>query len=249
MNFLLQHWHEAAYLLLASIFIVIYIVHFLPGMKDSKFKKFLETETILMVILVFVAIIAARVEKISHETDERAEAFVNMFDGALQEKGLAKVREISSATDLYRELGAARERSTKEIRITQLRAKSVDEISAGKTALLYEETEKWLDAASGRVLYRVVNVAGQGMENWFEEECSRTAGSTNLGLKRIEDKKHSPRMNIAVFDDREVFIVASPLSGPVEATKTVHIEDPVLASYMAAYFDQLFKGAAGCGGR
>ena len=40
--------------------------------------------------------------------------------------------------------------------------------------------------------------------------------------------------------------MAHPLSGPFEATKAVHIEDPIVASFMAAYFDQIFEVAAGC---
>jgi hypothetical protein len=44
-------------------------------------------------------------------------------------------------------------------------------------------------------------------------------------------------------------LMAYPLSGPFEATKAVHIEDPVVASYMAGYFDQIFKLAVGCSGR
>ena len=41
MSYLLLHWHDVAYLLLAIIFIVIYVVHFLPGMKESKLRKIL----------------------------------------------------------------------------------------------------------------------------------------------------------------------------------------------------------------
>jgi len=52
MNYFLQHWHDVAYLLLAIIFIIVYAVHFLPGMKESKLKKILEVETILMVVLI-----------------------------------------------------------------------------------------------------------------------------------------------------------------------------------------------------
>jgi hypothetical protein len=247
MNYVLQHWHEVAYLALALIFVATYVLHFLPGMQDSKLRKLLEVETILMVVLIFVAIIAARVEKVAHEMDERAEVFSGLIDDALRDKGLAKVREIGSATELYGEMSAALGRSSKAVRITRLRAGSVAELKTGRTGGLFEETEAWLDAAPGRVLYRLASVAGEGMERWFEEECSRTAGATNLGLKKIEGSGSSSRMNLAVFDDREVFLIASPMSGPVEATKTVHIEDPVIAAHMAIWFDQLFESADGCG--
>lgn len=62
-------------------------------------------------------------------------------------------------------------------------------------------------------------------------------------------------MNFAVFDDREVFLMAHPLSGPYplsdpfEAMKAIHIEDPVVASYMSDYFDEIFEVATGCSGR
>ena len=75
MDYLLQHWHDAAYLLLAAIFIITYVVHFLPGMKDSKLKKLLEVETILMVVLIFVAVIAARVENVAGKMGRQQDLF------------------------------------------------------------------------------------------------------------------------------------------------------------------------------
>ncbi len=255
MNYLLQHWHEVAYLLLAIIFVVVYVVHLLPGMKDSKLKKILEVETILIVVLIFVAIIAARVEKVAQEIDIRSDSFIEIVDDALRGKGLAKVLEFERVSDLYSELIAAQERSKKETRLARLRAMSADDLVTGDTTLLYKKIGEWLDADPGRVLYRIVNVAGVGMESWFEEECTRKRESKNLGLKKIKGSSDAPRMNFAVFDDREVFIMAHPLSGPhplsdpFEATKAVHIQDPVFASYMADYFDQIFNVAAGCSGK
>ena len=82
------------------------------------------------------------------------------------------------------------------------------------------------------------------MGRWFEEECTRKSASKNLGLKRIEGNRAAPHLNFAVFDGREAFLMGHPLSdsgplgGPFEATKALHIEDPVVASYMASYFDQ-----------
>ena len=256
MSYFLQHWHELAYLLLALIFIAAYVVHFLPGMKDSKLRKILEVETILMVVLIFVALIAVRMEKIHEEVEKQDVFFNEIVDNALREKGLAKIREFESASDLYGELIAAQKRATKEIRLGRLRAMSADDILTDPK-LLYKNIEEWLDADPRRVLYHIANVAGDGMENWFEEECTRKSGSKNLGMKRIEGNRNAPRINFAVYDDREVFLMAHPqsesnphpLSDPFEATKAVHIKDPVVASYMAAYFDQIFEVADGCSGK
>ncbi|MGB6290460.1 MAG: hypothetical protein WBF36_10055 [Desulfobulbales bacterium] len=233
------------YLLLAIIFVAIYIGHFLPGLKNSKLRKILEVETILMVVLIFVAVIAARVEKVSSKMDMQANYFSEIIDDALRDEGLAKIQEFDSASDLYNELIAARKRSTEKIRLGRLRAMSADD-------LLYKNIEEWLDAAPGRVLYRVVNVTGEGMESWFDEECTRRRGTNNLGLKKIEGKRDVPNMNFAVFDDSEVFLMAHPqsdsppLSVPFEATKAIHIKDPAVATYMATYFDQIFEVATGC---
>jgi hypothetical protein len=246
-HYLLLHWHEAAYLLLATMFIGIYIVHFLPGLKDSKLKKLLEAETILMVILVFVAIIAARVETVSNEMERRDRLTGDLVDRALREKGLAKFREINSATELFAALNAARDRASKEIRITQLQAKTAGDLTAGETGRWYQEAERWLDAAPGRILYRVVGVANEEMERWFEDQCSRHGLATNRGLKKILGGRDLPRLNLVIFDRREVFMVASPLSGPAEAMQSLHVEDPDFANYFAAYYDKLFAGAGACG--
>lgn len=139
MNYLLLHWHEAVYLLLAIIFVTIYVLHFFPGMKDSKLRKILEIETILMVVLVFVAVIAGRLEKVSHKIDKQDDFFSEIVDDALRGKGLAKIREFKSASNLYGELSAARERSTKEIRLARLRAMSVDDLLTGESTILYKK--------------------------------------------------------------------------------------------------------------
>ena len=157
MSYLLLHWHEVVYLLPAIIFVVAYVVHFLPGMKDSKLKKILQVETILMLVLVFIAIIAGRVEKVAQKMDKRDDFYIEIVDDALRGKGWAKIREFESASELYGELIAAQERSTKEIRLARMRAMSADDLLTGNTTLLYKKIGEWLDAALGRVLYRVVN--------------------------------------------------------------------------------------------
>ncbi len=108
MSYLLLHWHEVAYLLLAIIFVATYVVHFLPGLKDSKLKKLLEVETILMVVLIFVAGIAAQVDKVAQEMEKQDDLFNEIVGEALREKGLAKIREIESASDMYSAMIAAR---------------------------------------------------------------------------------------------------------------------------------------------
>ena len=101
MSYLLLHWHEVVYLLPAIIFVVDYVVHFLPGMKDSKLKKILQVETILMLVLVFIAIIAGRVEKVAQKMDKRDDFYIEIVDDALRGKGWAKIREFESASELY----------------------------------------------------------------------------------------------------------------------------------------------------
>ena len=254
MNYLLLHWHEVAYLILGIIFVAAYVVHFLPTKKGSKLGKFLEVETILMVVLIFVAIIAVRVEKITDELDKQSDHYIETLDDALRGKGLAKVRHIESASVLNTALNKALERTTKEVRLARLREMSVDDLLTITVTRAYTNIGEWADAAPGRVLYHVVNVGGDGMERWFEEECTRMSGSKNLGLKKIESSSGAPRLNFTVFDDREAFIMAhplsgsGPLSGPLEATKAVHIEDKAFASYMVNHFDQILKVAEGCGG-
>ena len=54
-------------------------------------------------------------------------------------------------------------------------------------------------------------------------------------------------MSFAVFDEREVFLTARPVSDPFEATKAVQIEDPTVAAYMAVHLDQVLETGAGCG--
>jgi hypothetical protein len=251
MGYLLAHWHEVAYLLLAAIIVAIYIVHFLPTLKHSPLRKILEAETILIVILICVAIIAARVETVSHDVEERTGLISGTLDEVLRTEGLARVQRIDGIEELFAELNAARQRAGKEIRLTRMRIENPADLEtlAGETRLWYEGMDNWLNSVRGRVFYQVIGVSNEKVQAWFDGECADGGGSANRGMRRVESMPNAPQLNYAIFDKAEVFIVASPLHGLLAATRVYHVEDEGFAEFIASAYDDLYRGATPCGGR
>lgn len=71
LDLLRNHWHQVAYALLFSLTIVVYVLHFLSPAIGKHLEPFLSTTNLLMIILVFVAVIAARLSQDSEHLSMR----------------------------------------------------------------------------------------------------------------------------------------------------------------------------------
>lgn len=63
----------------------------------------------------------------------------------------------------------ARERSSQAIRLARFWSESADDVRTGKPAVLHQELGEWLSADPRQVLYRLVNVAEEGMADYFDQ--------------------------------------------------------------------------------
>jgi hypothetical protein len=92
-----DHWHVVAYTLLLLVTVVIYVLHFLSPALGEKLEPFLEPTNLLVIILIFVAVIAAKLnsdsEQFSSQIKEMREQFAAQLgevkSGLLSESQLA----------------------------------------------------------------------------------------------------------------------------------------------------------------
>lgn len=249
MESILEHWHEIAYGVLAVIFVAIYVLHLLPNLKVSRaMEELLHRETLLIVILVFVAISAIRVERVSDHVKVGTDRIVRSLSEVLQSEGLAKVETAASMDELFAELNLARLRSSKEIRMLRLWGESSEDLSSrsSQAAIWYKEMDGWLKAASGRLLYRIIGVHDQASEELFQYLCKEAAASRNRVIRKVEGILRDPDLSIVIFDDREAFIIVSPTGDLVEAARAYRIEDRDFARFMTDLFSALMVRAQAC---
>ena len=248
MDYLLKHWHEWAYGLLALVFIIVYIIHFLPGAKDSKLKQLIQTESILILVLIFVAIIATRVESVVTHVDIQAKEATDTLERLIQGEGYAKVQKISSLELLFQNLNDALERSEEEVRIVRFREKTALNIQAHsqQAKLFYSKITDWLDDKPGRALYTIIGTPDQEMTNRFEDLCRESEGKGNQVIGALKEELSAPRMNFVVFDKREAFLVAHTSKSLVQTSDSYHIQDENFARFLRRFHYDLLNRSVPC---
>lgn len=249
MDSILEHWHDIAYGVLAVIFVTIYVLHLLPNVKLSgAMEEILHKETLLIVLLVFVAITAIRVEKVSDQVKVGTEEIVGSLSDVLKSEGLARVQPVDGMDELFAQLNRARMRSSRDIRMLRLWGESGEDLSSRsrQAALWYEEMDQWLKASPGRLLYRIIGVHGPESEEVFLSQCRQAAGSGNKVIRRIEGILRDPDLSIVIFDQWEVFLIVNPTGDLVEATNAYRVEDDGFAKFMVDLFSALMARAEKC---
>lgn len=246
---ILEHWHEIAYGVLALVFVVIYVLHLMPNLKISHaMEEFLHRETLLIVVLVFVAITAIRVERVSDHVKVGTEEIVSSLSKVLSSEGLARVEAANSIDELFATLNLARQHTSREIRMLRMWGDSPQDLSATsrQAAIWYEEMDQWIKGAPGRILYRIIGVHDQASENLFDQQCSDVAKRGGRVIRKVAGILRDPDLNIVIFDQREVFLIVSPTGDLIEATKAYRIEDGDFAVFMTELFSALMARAQVC---
>lgn len=248
MSELLPHWHELAYAILAIVFIAIYILHFMPGMKDSKLKSLIQAESILLVVLVFVGIIAVRVETVVTHIEEIADRVNQSLDDFLAGADIARVERLDNLEESYLFKNRALQETKNEVRIYRFREETGTDLMtfSEQAKLWYGQLETWVTGQPGRAVYTVVGTPTPKMEQWFIEECAESVGQGNRLVKNLEEELRAPRMNFVVFDRREVILVAHTASGLVGVTNAYRVEDEGFATFFARFHRELMTGAESC---
>ena len=249
MFWILEHWHEIAYGVLALVFVIIYVLHLIPNLKISRaMEEFLHRETLLIVVLVFVAITSIRVETVSDHVKVGTEEIVGSLTDVLRSEGLARVEQLDSIDGLFAELNLARQHSSREIRMLRLWGDSPETLSeiSSQAAIWYGEMDQWINGAQGRILYRIIGVHDKASEEIFDQQCREAALKGGRVIRKVDGILRDPDLNIVIFDHREVFLIVNPTGDLVEATKAYHLEDSDFAVFMTEVFSTLMSRAQSC---
>ena len=249
MIFFLEHWHEVVYGLLAFVFIMIYILHLFPDLKIARaMEELLHRETLLIVVLVFVAITAIRVETATEHIKVGTEEIVGSLTEELRSENLARVEKLESMDELFAEMNLARQHSTREIRMLRLWGESSEDLSriSSQAAIWYREMDQWIKGSPGRLIYRIIGVHDQKSEDLFKRQCEDAALRGGRVIRKVDGILRDPDLNIVIFDQREVFLIVNPTGDLIEAISAYRIEDNDFALFMTDLFRALMARAQSC---
>lgn len=248
MPYLLSHWHHIVYFGLAAFFIVIYIVHFLPFKGTGRLKALIETENILILVLIFVAIIAYRVEQIETHTESKWEGTIESIDRLESRMGSAKIERLESLDLFRRAMSEALIRTQHEVWATAFRPESLTELVEHnpQTGVWLSDLDRWRKAESGRNYRRLVGIGNDTQRQWFQDECGNRSKLPTMILRAIEMPYDHTFVNVVVFDDDEVFLTFRKRKDIYETALRYRIFGKEFATFGKTYFSSLWANANSC---
>ncbi|WP_299013056.1 hypothetical protein [uncultured Photobacterium sp.] len=240
----LSEWHHYVYGILTFIFIGAYVLHFLPQGKLGRLKGILETETILMLVLIFVAVIAARVEHTGKMANKRWEQATALF----RREGFQEFKTITSTEQIFRELSDALSHTKKEIWATGFRPDTPKILTNYSSAAAgwYEDLDQWANAQSGRTYLRLVGLNNEATYEWFQEECTKQLNISNRQFKGLEWDEKVPFINMIIFDNDEVFLMFRSDPALIEQTIRYRIRGAEMTKLAREWFQAMWEIAQDC---
>lgn len=248
MTDLFSHWHEFAYIAILIIFVIIYIIHFFPSKHVGKLKALLEVETILMLVLIFVAVVASRVEHVRKNSDKRWEQAITILDRLQQREGFEKVKRIHKTGTYLRGLSKALDQTHNEVLATAFRPEPLDEISEYSlhAEVWFKDLDRWVNGQSGRTYKRLVGFTNEDQKKWFQDQCQKQGRLSSKILRGLDWSRDHSFLNMVIFDDDEVFISLRQTEEIFEGALRYHIKGPEMTKLFKEYFVSLWINAESC---
>jgi hypothetical protein len=240
--FLFDHWHEIAYVVLFLIAIGNYVLHFL----DHKSK--LSTESLLMLVLFFVVVIATRMEGFRGDQSTKMDELSAQIRNMESPSGFARVEKIANADQMFSALIESLNKAQTQIHVTSIRNEppALLDKQSGLASEWYSQLRQWPNKKPGRVLYRLIGVPNKAMNQWFHDECTKRSRD-NYTLASVDWDGKSPTINIVVFDHQESYLIFSPPNGPLAETEVYRVTDPSFADLLIrGYFEYLNRTSSPC---
>jgi len=240
----LSDWHHYVYSILTIVFFLVYVLHFLPGGKIGPLKAILETQTILMLVLIFVAVIAARVEHTAKIADKRWKQATAL----ISRQGFQEFKQINTTDAIFRELRETLSHTKKEVWATGIRPDTPEVLSSysSEAKLWYESLNRWTNTKSGRTYLRLIGLNNDATHEWLQEECADHSNINNKVFKSIEWDPKMPFINMIIFDDNEVFLMFRSDSALIEQTIRYRVRGPEMAHLAKEWFKATWAIAKGC---
>jgi hypothetical protein len=240
----LSDWHHYVYGILTIIFFLVYVLHFLPGGKTGPLKAILETQTILMLVLIFVAVIAARVEHTAKIADKRWK----QASALITRQGFQEFQRIDTTDATFRELRSALSNTEREVWATGIRPDTPKVLSdySSEAKLWYESLSRWTNAKSGRTYLRLIGLNNDATHEWLSEECADHSNINNKEFRGIEWDPKMPFINMIMFDDDEVFLMFRSDPALIEQTIRYRIKGPEMVHLAKEWFEAMWEMSKGC---
>lgn len=254
-----SHWHDYAYSAILIIFVILYIVHFFPSKHLGKLKALLEVQTIIMLVLIFVAVVASRIEHVAKNADERWEQAITISDKRWEQtttildklqlrEGFEKVKRIEKTGTYLRGLSKALDQTHNEVFATAFRPEPLDEISSHSTdaEVWIEDLDRWVNAQSGRTYKRLVGFINDDQKKWFQDACQKQVRLSSTIIRGLDLSLDHSFLNMVIFDDDEVFISLRQTEEIFEGALRYHIRGPNMTKLFKEYFLSLWNNAERC---
>jgi hypothetical protein len=247
LQYIFDHWHEIAYSALALLVIAAYVSHFFHS--EGVLAKFIKPENLLIIVLLFVMVIATRMESLGGALDTKMDEVSGRIFILSKLAGYAKFEILKDTDKMFVELLRSLRETHSEVHVTSIRSEPPEFFKSQSplAQVWYKELVEWADKAPGRRLYRVIGTPNNQMKAWFTKECAARKRTDNYILRSMNWDENIPIMNVVVFDRKEAFLVFSPPKGPLAETEILHILDSDSSNLVVErYFKNIMEETSPC---
>lgn len=223
--------------LYTSLIICIVVLCILVSAFLSEMKFESAVEVVLGLIIGYFVFNAVILHTEQHELiDTTNENFKNLIEHV----GVMII--IKSPEEYYRKLKSSIEGAHDSVRLLYLTQSSPTTI--GRNSQVYWDwfQDHIANKSNNVVFKRIASLDSKEKIEWLIDKTIELAESSNYGIRVFNASKMLPLIGMEIIDSREVY-----LFGPHGKTpRWIYINNPDVASGMAAYFEELWSRMAGC---
>jgi hypothetical protein len=127
------------------------------------------------------------------------------------------------------------------IDVTYFRKVPPSAFAEAKSREYFQAILAWAEADPSRIVRRIIGVHTDQMRDWARQHWRETKGIANYEARVIEYKGKPDMLNIALIDDRLVYLA---FSGPTDQSMSgMGIDDSRACQYFTRYYDQNWASA------
>jgi len=180
--------------------------------------------------------------KLSDNSDE-VKTFGDYIKKIAKSNCLVEVEEFSTRDDFYNSLVASLNKTKNSVKLTAIRKEPPNMISTtgNQADNWYEGVIRWVKEREGeRDVKRIVATSDPNMLKWAREEDKKLK-KKNVGNFEIfgidwDFSSGLPAINVCIFDDKDVYLIFTPMDKKIKDNKFLKIESISAANLFNEYF-------------